>query len=44
MDERLIELQNSYDEVAEEYVARIFHELEHKNILRAPITMEKIPP
>jgi len=30
MDESLIELQNSYDEVAEEYVARIFHELEHK--------------
>lgn len=30
MDESLIELQNSYDEVAEEYVARIFHALEHK--------------
>ncbi len=34
MDESLIELQNSYDEVAEEYVARIFHELEHKPLDR----------
>jgi len=34
MDESLIELQNSYDEVAEEYVARIFHELAHKPLDR----------
>jgi SAM-dependent methyltransferase len=34
MDQDLIELQNSYDEVAEEYVARIFHELEHKPLDR----------
>jgi SAM-dependent methyltransferase len=30
MDHALMELQDSYDTVAEEYVARIFHELEHK--------------
>jgi SAM-dependent methyltransferase len=34
MDQRLIELQNSYDQVADEYVARIFHELEHKSLDR----------
>jgi SAM-dependent methyltransferase len=34
MKQRLIELQNSYDQVAEEYVARIFHELEHKPLDR----------
>jgi SAM-dependent methyltransferase len=34
MDQNLIELQNSYNEVAEEYVARIFHELEHKPLDR----------
>jgi hypothetical protein len=34
MDQSLIELQNSYDEVAEEYAARIFHELEYKPLDR----------
>jgi SAM-dependent methyltransferase len=34
MNESLIALQNSYDGVAEEYVARIFHELEHKPLDR----------
>jgi SAM-dependent methyltransferase len=30
MDQDLFKLRSSYDEVAEEYVARIFHELEYK--------------
>lgn len=30
MNQRVADLQLSYDEVAEEYVARIYHELEHK--------------
>ncbi|MGH7601056.1 MAG: class I SAM-dependent methyltransferase [bacterium] len=34
MDQSLIELQDSYDAVADEYVARIFHELEHKPLDR----------
>ena len=34
MDQNIKELQSSYDQVAEEYVERIFHELEHKPLDR----------
>lgn len=34
MNQRVADLQHSYDEVAEEYVARIYHELEHKPLDR----------
>ncbi len=34
MEESFVALQNSYDEVAEEYVTRIFHELEQKPLDR----------
>jgi SAM-dependent methyltransferase len=34
MDPDLHDLKDSYDQVAEEYIARIFHELEHKPLDR----------
>ena len=34
MNQNINNLQNSYDQVAEEYVVRIFHELEHKPLDR----------
>ena len=34
MNQNVNELRDSYDQVAEEYVARIFHELEHKPLDR----------
>src|SRR5215475_9044715 len=34
MDKNLSEVQNSYDQIAEEYVRRIFNELAHKPLDR----------
>src|SRR6266851_7769906 len=34
MNQDVNQLRDSYDQVAEEYVARIFHELEHKPLDR----------
>lgn len=42
MHEHVSEPQESYDQVAEEYVAHIFHELEHKPLDRTMLRDRRI--